>query len=242
VSIFNQYLSEAHACITGSIFLQLLLGEHVFLASHMDIFVPNTSCCPTLSLHKFLFEVHIKNGSFQSHSDARWPCREPTFIVKRLDGTYVSGSFSAMVSVTTYHTVASRFRVFVFSDKRKSQNIVKKYIQENFDFCSCMGFFDGNQLQLPCIGDICRRELQTTEKHNQRIAFMNPIEVKQYQEHSINHNYQTRGFHLKDNITYAGKYFNKLDQLELRPFQRYTTQYLTRLCERDLPRRKRKHN
>jgi hypothetical protein len=111
-------------------------------------------------------------------------------------------------------------------------NDIENFIHTAFDFQCVMGFYDGsvNRLQLPNFADVLNRRLMISPVRQQYVGFMSPDATRHYKEKRIQ-KYKDRGFELGHDLSCLGKYWKRLDELQLTIGRSYTVPHLIRLCE-----------
>lgn len=255
VSDFLNLLHECHGFITGSIFLELLIGTSAetrnkpFQANDIDIFLPwKVGYTP---LHRFLWCMATGTKSIPGKKlTLEESMHASTFVIPTGFETQIlpHATLNLVRSVPFYHQ--EEIIRYIAHDKivnvteykigklvpEKMQLVeinnvdVQKFIHTAFDFQCVMGYYNGNTLKLPNLADVWNRKLVISPIRQQYVGFMSPFAVRNYEEKRIQ-KYKDRGFTLGHDLSCLGKYWERLHELKLREGRLYTLPHLIRLCE-----------
>jgi len=257
VLAFFKFLSESHAFITGSIFLELLIGTTTpnkpFQAKDIDIFLPHKF--KYTSLHRFLWllatgteSIPGKKLTEEELMHAMTSVRHETLDAELLPTAkcdllpqiqfywqeesvhYILRDKMHIVQITEYYI--GKLTPKKFQLVEVNGNDIENFIHTAFDFQCVMGFYDGsvNRLQLPNFADVLNRRLMISPVRQQYVGFMSPDATRHYKEKRIQ-KYKDRGFELGHDLSCLGKYWKRLDELQLTIGRSYTVPHLIRLCE-----------
>jgi len=237
---FWQVFVASKACISGSIFLELLLGQDKFKAHDLDIFVVTDFLqgvlqnWPYRPIHRMLWNIMVKNGFVAANeimrgelatSDNRASIGDGNALVCAYEDWNTSTLADVQISsnrIARMHTYTVQFQpcapeIQVVSLKSTSNvndndavHVIQHYIHENFDFRCCTNSFDGKSLQIGCISDIFNRKLVLMPQRQERILFFTQEMCTRYNERLSR--YEAREFYL-DQPYHFGRYQDVLPRV-----------------------------
>ncbi len=187
---FIKALKESNGCITGSIFIQILLGKDLFQAQNLNCFIENNNTNLTTALFEIYFNQKIKMISYASIHEFN------TFLFET--------SLHRDIYVDSMVDFAN-MRITELQPKKNYTllSITKHFIENYFDFSICTSYFDGEYVKLRAVGNMYRRELVILPWFHNILEFLN---MKEYPKRIAR--FKANGFHLK--TPYKPEQYNKI--------------------------------
>jgi len=228
LDVFWNAFLVSKACISGSIFLELLLGPDKFRARDIDIFVvtdklgkspsPNW---PFLPLHKLLVhKMEEHKGDLDSDADMYFGTDPAHHNRASTNGIFciyddhhtaespLQLSEERIARLHSYELQDSPAHILQIVSLQSKHETADHYIQEGFDFRCCTSTLDGTRLVLHHLSDVFLRKLVLLPQREERILFFTEAMRDQYLDTRLR-KYEERGFCL-DRPYHFGRYASVL--------------------------------
>jgi hypothetical protein len=219
---FRNLMKENNAYITGSIFIELLLGKDKFKSNDLDIFMNSKEYYSTL--HRFLYfestgieSIYGKSTTWDDYINISKRVHHKS--IEKEDGIQLELSLYKDRMITTLAFKNHITSVYSYKlENRKIQVInqnylknISKYIDEKFDFTIVKSFYNSHDhMKVSGVLDLYNRHLKTSNNYAQIVPFFSEHQIEMHKSRC--EKYIARGFNTKENLRY-GIYYKTLSRI-----------------------------
>ncbi len=231
VEKFLALVRENNGTVAGSIHIQIMLGEDVFKATDVDVFVESSDAGFT-TLHRYLFEnstglpsligpatptdrAHARQTVQNMWNTSDFPVQDQLVQCFYTNGEQRLGIIKKFNIIHVYsYQMNSGMNIQVIQVRKHDDSLqIEDYVVNEFDMMCCTSTYDGSKYNLRHVNDVYRRALVLNTDFDKRVQYYTPTKTKNHQSRLAK--YATRGFFPHDmnlkrlsnfNLQYGVKY------------------------------------